>query len=238
MSDQTHYEKQPDVLPLTLPAGTRTRMGLIACGAGWRFNDALGVYAGEVADYPGGPVRNSYVVCRPEQVNWETVPVPLPAPAADRPIQAGDWVECIEHWSRSSPPQGIGDRFEVVGMVGSSLCFAEYPCAAWLVERFKRVDGPHCDRIATQCSDAQCGGCDSCINRQRDYYAELTTKRDPYTEHRLAVEPDSACMRDPKPEALAARARLAAWERAEKPRVANRAEARELAKLHPWEEFE
>jgi hypothetical protein len=147
MSDQTHYERQPDVLPLTLPAGTRSTCGSVATvelqlRKASLFDGAC-AYWGRWDD-DGPHVGLSYF--RAHAIDWTSVPLPATPEPADRPIQAGDWVECIEHWVHSSPPQGIGDRFEVthLGALGS-LCFAEYPCVAWLVERFKRVDGQHAE---------------------------------------------------------------------------------------------
>jgi hypothetical protein len=156
-------------------------------------------------------------------------------------IQAGDWVECIEHWFHSSPPQGIGDRFEVAGVVDGSLCFAEYPGVSWLPERFKRVDGPHPETGVVTAHEGP-------VVVVRDGYGNIDTVPQcqscsavathgrwcAYCGHREEREPIGDQSQNSWENIQAGR-RLAAIDRSEKPRVTNRAEARELEKLHPWE---
>jgi hypothetical protein len=247
MTDQKFYERQPDVLPLTLPAGTRFECcpGYLMVFTGEARLTHSRDYNGDCRSIDGRGLDFDESAVEPACVDWTSVPLPEPA---DRPIQAGDWVECVDADSALTHLT-LGHRYQVVELSGRELVF-EAGGLYWYASRFKCVDGPHVEAMAptspvppprpltpgntgdcllcgAACGYAHKPGCPAKPT------ASATPKRDPYTEHRLTVEPDSACLRDPKPEALAARARLAAWERSEQPRVANRAERKQLAAGHP-----
>lgn len=266
MADQKFYQSQPEVLPKTLPAGARNHNGIVFLSemrlAGEQYNGRVRFRDGTES------VRDIHL----RTIDWTSVPLPEPA---DRPIQAGDWVECVDE-NRAYRKLRAGDRYEVAivdrladGSPGIAL--AGDAGLWWAAHRFKRVDGPHPDTTECMCASCFEGGCFGeqecalagdgkwycvkvCLSEALERYgahkdssvpigtgnaqssgAGEDPKRDPYTEHRTIVEPYFANTRPLTSEAIAARARLEAWSRAEKPRVTNRAEAAELAKPHPWE---
>lgn len=248
MTERKFYERQPDVLPLTLPVGTLASSGDDRATAELRLR---GTPSGDLAYWGrwNGESADSYY--RPRDICWPSVPLPEPA---DRPIQAGDWVECIGDYPvRAEVKQGCRYRvaFTEINSFGEP-CLRVSPVGLRIsTAMFKRVDGPHVETM-TQLEKtvrAQLYGVDP-GHSERGVVSRVTmaggkivavepvppsgvgeaTKRDPYTEHRLRVEElaDSWRYRD-----LQAMQRLAAWERAEKPRVTNRAERKQLAAGHP-----
>jgi hypothetical protein len=261
MSDQTHYEKQPKVLPLTLPAGTRclyrgwvfvseARLGKQTPPQyGGTYRDELGMeytsYSEQDPHYGG--------VCMAQNIDWTSVPLPTNPDPAALPIQAGDWVECTEHWSHSSPPQGIGDRFEVAGMINGSLCFAEYPGVSW-VERFKRVDGPHASAerspspmtrlaLCLDCSSpaTHVSRCVYCRKRETDSRDKMRIKTN--LEAAKGASKLLAGLASERPREGKTRPRYpgphsywyAPAGSMTTPPVGGSATERELAKIHPWE---
>jgi hypothetical protein len=162
MTGQKFYERQPEVLPLTLPAGTRSIEGF---GGTLKSTAHLkgNLYHGEWQRV-GGVFR----LVHPDNVLWSTVPVPLPEPA-DRPIQAGDWLECVG--AVGTNLLKVGRRYLVTGFDRNGwLWFDGVDCTGYSPDRFKRVDGPHAEQAAPVQVE--------------------TPKRDPYTEHRLNDMPE------------------------------------------------
>lgn len=144
---------------------------------------------------------------------------------ADRPIQAGDWVECVDNGSRRDRLT-VGARYQVERVRGDALMArpqldlygVESPVFGWCLSRFKRVDGPHPETATIVTGNAQSS------------VAGEAPKRDPYTEHRLALDCYSRATTDSHERNVAARKRM---DRAEKPRVTNRAQQKQMAAGHP-----
>jgi hypothetical protein len=164
----------------------------------------------------------------------------------DRPIQAGDWVE----WRNASYSVKlvVDELLQLVGVDGW-----------WRVARFKRVDGPHpekvCDHIFSNSEEC----CVYCHKPRSECYEEQDSSAPVGTgnaqssgmgekcrscssgialpKHDYCVycsnrfEKDGGAFSFDDDDSTA----LLAGLRAEKPRVTNRAEAAELAKPHPWE---
>jgi len=135
MSDQKFYKSQPEVLPATLPAGTRTRYG----------NEATSeLTLTDQRKYAGGWVGFADTLSfSAESINWNLVAVQAAVPAEeDRPIQVGDWVECGEKPTGAIAPHA---RVKV-----DRVCFGKSGepllgiADSWhYAIMFKRVAGPH-----------------------------------------------------------------------------------------------
>lgn len=86
MTEQKFYERQPNVLPAVLPAGTRTIDGF---GGTLKFPAHLkeGIYHGDWYTWN----NRTFHLVHPDNVLWSTVPVQMPAPPepVGRPIQPG-----------------------------------------------------------------------------------------------------------------------------------------------------
>lgn len=247
------YERPPGVLPLKLPAGTRTIYGNTFHGE-VTLDGAAQVYLGRTSE--GGPVLAFHAV----SIAWSTVPVPDATPESeearpDRPIQAGDWVECVRSVG-SGGRLTIGERklvTTVYEMAGDEKVSFDQNDFYWLASRFKRVDGPHqmeavnpaeelcasCERPAGCCAEncavrprecSEChalaalfqadGLCVYCVRRLNDSDEEQRENMDgPRAKPKVRAHTEAALRRE------AERSRLTA-------------DARELAKPHPWEEFE
>src|SRR6478735_3364760 len=102
MVEQRFYQSQPDVLPKTLPKGTRFKYGDVA----WLAQETMILKEGSVMYI--GPIRagkNRDSMAQARYVDWTSVPLSEPA---DRPIQAADWVECVNaylRWNRGLAPE-------------------------------------------------------------------------------------------------------------------------------------
>jgi hypothetical protein len=155
----------------------------------------------------------------------------------DRPIQAGDWVECVD--ARVSVHLVLGHEYHVAEVTGAGwFVLTGVDCTMYAPFRFKRVDGPHPAKEALcQACEQPAGYCaENCPTRPRDEPACSECKAP------AALDPDCGmcgyCKRRAQPVAmwifpseLAARQRLAAIERKERPRVT--ATSRMLAAGHP-----
>lgn len=220
------YESQPAELPMTLPAGTRMADEYVCVATstctlrGSVYHDGLAYWA----DWECfGGSADGYVL--PRDIDWTSVPIT--PPIEDRPIQAGDWVECVD--TDGAVYLRLGARYLVATASYALVIEADDGDQyAYGRERFKRVDGPH--PVETDWCD-HCGesaGCaENCVTRADE------PKLDPYTAHRLKEPACFTSMAD-----LEARARNEAALRREAERPRLTADARELAKPHPWEEFE
>jgi len=174
-------------------------------------------------------------------------------PEADRPIQAGDWVECVDRHGTAF--LDLGKLYEVAA-VHDGVVLANCPTRhAYESSRFKRVDGPHpkdsaepqrvTSAVATASSVAPAVPDTGLLREQCRECRAPTALRDGLCVYcnrqtrggesaRQEMDSDVAYAARGNPRNVAAERRLEAWSRAEKPRVTNRAEAAELAKPHPW----
>jgi hypothetical protein len=180
-----------------------------------------------------------------------------PMTDADRPIQAGDWVECVD--ARGTAYLETGRRYEVAVSNYAGIVLANFQSRhAYDADRFKRVDGPHPESVPVVNADAQSSGafedtgeasvCRSCPSpaTHGDYCVYCANETEGGCDSRehidmvTMVQMREGKMSDGSPirGELAARARLEAWSRAEKPRVRNTADQREFRKPHPWAEFD
>ena len=232
-------QSQPAILPATLPAGTRTRYGNEATSELTLTDERR--YHGNWSGFAHQISLGAYII------DWDLVAVQAAVPAEeDRPIQAGDWVECVRDWG-SCGGLCLGERHKVnyAYKLDSGELGVQFENGfTWVASRFKRVSGPHptssvpvgtgnaqssgtgdVDRKA--CSDGMCGACENCLRRARERWE---SKRDPYTEHRLSVDEHADTSLYTTGHASA---RLEAWSRAEKPRVTNRAQRKQMAAGHP-----
>lgn len=250
-------QRQPAILPATLPAGTRTRYGNEATSE-LTLDAKCGVYCGHFAGFSGTLAFGVVAI------DWDLVAVQAAVPAEeDRPIQAGDWVEVTSgndslplssrHAVRASWEDQYGDKY---------LDLDGFGLGGWDLDRFRRVDGPHPEKTPLeQRVESILYGVDPGISEQgtvsrvtmRGGQIESiesvpvgtgnaqssgmgeAPKRDPYTEHRLNVDERADTWL--RTTAESARRSLR-WEQAEKPRVTNAADQRELRKPHPWSEFD
>src|SRR6478609_1346343 len=260
---------QSSPLPKTLPAGTRSKSGETALSE-LRLTD--GRYVGRWRSSWNGDYEGSLHVAN---VVWTEVPIT--PPIEDRPIQAGDWVECVESCGTPTDGTSPGERFAVAKVTtffavpGLELKGRQ---GVWLASRFKRVDGPHpalsyakaeremeahlasinsgrypsgvdapCSELPNSVAPAvpdtgllrECDHCGESVGCAENCVTRADEPRpDPYTAHRLAMEPDSMCFLEPSDAALKARARNEAALRreAERPR-GNPAERKSLAAGHP-----
>jgi|SRR6478735_1694959 len=175
MSEQRFYDKQPDVLPKTLPVGTRTRVGEVATDE-LRFTTDVYEqgYSGTWAS--GG--RNPYAgTASAKAVDWTSVPIT--PPVKDRPIQAGDWLECVNATCRDEALT-VGERYQVERMSEQSdprrpqfaLVGVESPAFGWCASRFKRVDGPHpvseVEQLCASCEQPAGYCAENCAVRPRE----------------------------------------------------------------------
>src|SRR6478752_3239035 len=127
------YKSQPAELPLTLPKGTRSKSGETALSE-LRLTD--GRYVGRWRSSWNGDYEGSLHVAN---VVWTEAPIT--PPIKDRPIRAGDWVECVNlEFAYPSDLLRIGGCYQVVDLKDGELVVCGY---SWLASRFKRVDGPH-----------------------------------------------------------------------------------------------
>lgn len=90
-------------------------------------------------------------------------------PVAERPVQVGDWVECVNDCSARDHLICAGERYRVLAVSFelervSLFGVEDAGDCGWNITRFKRVDGPH---TAAEC--AHCGesaGCaENCVTR-------------------------------------------------------------------------
>ncbi len=242
-------QPQPAILPATLPAGTRTRYGNEATSE-LRLT-AAGGYHGSWACFPL-PTQFEVSV-----IDWDLVAVQAAVPAEeDRPIQAGDWVECVRDWG-SCGGLCLGERHKVnyAYKLDSGELGVQFENGfTWVASRFKRVDGPHpkdsaepqrvTSAVATASSVApavpdtgllreQCREC-SAPTALRDGLCVYCNRQTRGGESaRQEMDSDVAYAARGNPRNVAAERRLEAWSRAEKPRVTNRAQRKQMAAGHP-----
>ncbi|HYQ47116.1 MAG TPA: hypothetical protein VER11_34335 [Polyangiaceae bacterium] len=154
MVEQKFYQSQPEVLPATLPAGARNCNGIVFLSE-MRLNGEC--YNGRVRFVSGAEEVGDVHI---RTVDWASVPVAQLEPA-DRPIQAGDWVECVNQGTATFLRQGEKYLIESVQaldgnrrlqLLGSAIFWREF--------RFKRVEGPHSESAPERepCCMADAGG--------------------------------------------------------------------------------
>jgi hypothetical protein len=134
---------QPETLPNTLPLGIKAA-GLNLMSDARLIQTPTGpAYAGSWQD------GNNLVAwdAPASQVDWGSV---------ERPIQAGDWVECTKACGTIVDGIKEGERFRVARLEK----FFDAPglvlhCRGgiWIADRFKRVDGPHPERFSCKVCD-------------------------------------------------------------------------------------
>lgn len=241
------YEKQPDVLPLTLPKGTRSTNGFVT-EKEVRLERDNGL-----ATYRYGWETPGVVGVQAAYIDWSSVPIEPTTPSVESCAACGarDVSSRIdESWDAEYP--GVGG-LRVCASCGKAPISRTAPLVrARRTAKESTVtthDGPELD---CHCGHAGCSRCDTppiaaplcstpeCAARmvvathgERCVYCDYSTDegkttrviRDEYASCATATNP----RRDKK-----AGDRLAAWGRAERRRV-NRADQRELAKPHPWE---
>lgn len=228
----------PSPLPETLPVGTLYRTA-VSPECLFRFREeakrgfsswGAPVYFGKIARIdPGEDLAQDGMaqVGMVDWAHWRTL-----IAAQDRPIQAGDWVECVDAGRFQSIENGQRYRVERVHMFGmSGDLYLEGRLSNYGAFRFKRVDGPHPEAH---------GRCDECGNLPENHHSltcscsthvvdPVTPQPDPYVTRRLARIARGYVERP------AATARLEAGLRSERVRpVASARARRELALPHPW----
>lgn len=247
------YESQPAELPLTLPAGTRSKHKMPYVSEKTATLSPLhgGCYMGD-----WGEAHVSGIEA--EWIDWTSVPIA--PPVEDRPIQAGDWLECVNATCRDEALT-VGERYQVERMFEQSdprrpqfaLHGVESPAFGWCASRFKRVEGPHPVEVGeVKAHDGpvvvvrdghgnidtvpQCGGCSApATNGAWCAYCACSTnggRQDRGVTDRIAA---SATSKSPRMVEPGKKLEAALRREAERPRLT--ADARELAKPHPWEEF-
>lgn len=206
-----YYETQPEVLPETLPLGT-------VIGRAWPIKFVLHLVDG--AYYAEGNTR--YHPGLPDRVHWGSVPIPEPAEP-----------ECAACGSTHLREMGVqvDSSLAIAGIpLGTRFCWA---CTApgsdiaSCIAAYRRRNAGDAAVIAQAglCSTPECAARGVvATHASRCVYCEQT--RFEPKDRRLDVEPKQ----------VAARARIAATERIEIPRVT--AASRELSKGHPstWPE--
>ncbi len=238
------YETMPAELPKTLPAGTRISNGWVFIGEAKLDNCASygAAYGDCEVRYDNGVARGSSRVCLARQVVWAEVPLPAQAPVEPR----------VE------PCRNMAGHEVVAPHCFNSLNICVY-CGYGKPARGPSVDGPELD---CHCGHAGCSRCDRptdaplcstpacaargvtathCLETSEPYCVYCSNETEEGNGERGHIDMVTSMqmlkgeMSDGSriPGELAARTRMAAMDRAERPR-ANPAEARELSKPHPW----
>lgn len=175
----------------------------------------------------------------------------LTSQPSERPIAVGDWVECVDlsGLSNNNDWLTLGSRYEVEAVHEYYLDLHAGPQwdsgKGWRKDRFKRVDWSHLDSVATHDGPVaivrdghgnidtvpQCATCTSpATTGEHCVYCAARDAGHAEIDARLAMDQESAKRGHDT--------RLLQGLASERPRQVDSAERRELAKKHPWEEFE
>ena len=186
---------------------------------------------------------------------------------SNRPIQAGDWVECVQQCGTPDDGTSPGERF-VVAKVTDFLDVPGFELKGrkniWLASRFKRVDGPR-PAVADEgpepvllhagadngspgylhylglsdnlCSTPECAA-RGVVATENGQCVYCACSTSEGTDTRAESDAVLRWSTDQHPRNVEPRKRLAAWELAGKPRVRNAADAKAFALPHPWPEFD
>lgn len=279
--------RRPKGKPLnseTYPCVRRRRLGdgvvFQSSHAGWLVSDAvftLPAAPPECAEVPKLGIADAAWVrerldefrhdfkaslyARPFTVKPFALPSP-PAPVSEaRPIQAGDWVECVD--ASLSRFLVSGHEYHVAEVRGAGwFVLTGVDCTMYTPARFKRVDGPHpakdsaepqrvTSTAATATSVAPavpntgllrdkptCSECNApaVLNGGLCVYCDYSTNEG--KETRPARDWLAGLRTSKDPRMVEPRKRLAAMARNEQPRLLHAADRRELGRAHPWECFD